>query len=95
MTDSPAVTHNEAAHQFEIPNDEGRVLLRYARRGDVLDLLHTEVADRFEGRGFGSALTRAALDYARANHLEVVPTCPFVGKYLERHPEYDDLRAKP
>jgi predicted GNAT family acetyltransferase len=95
MPDSPTVTHNEAAHQFEIPNDQGRVLLRYAKRGDVLDLLHTEVDEQFEGRGFASALARAALDYARANNLKVVPTCPFVRKYLDRHPEYADLRANP
>ncbi len=91
----PTIVHNETAHQFEIPSDEGRVLLRYARRGDVLDLVHTEVAEPFQGRGYASALARAALDYARANHLEVVASCPFVAMYLERHPEYADLRAKP
>jgi predicted GNAT family acetyltransferase len=93
MPNEPTVVHNEAAHQFEIPNDEGRVLLRYVKRGDVLDLLHTEVAEQFEGRGFASALARAALDYARANSLKVIPTCPFVRKYLERHPEYADLKV--
>jgi predicted GNAT family acetyltransferase len=95
MPESPNVVHNEAAHQFEIPNEIGRVLLRYARRGNVLDLLHTEVDEQFEGRGFASALARAALDYARANNLRVIPTCPFVRKYLDRHPEYADLRATP
>jgi predicted GNAT family acetyltransferase len=91
----PTVIHNEAAHQFEIPNDLGRVLLKYVKRGDVLDLVHTEVDEQFAGRGYASALARAALDYARANHLKVVATCPFVRKYLERHSEYDDLRATP
>ncbi|MEO8335815.1 MAG: GNAT family N-acetyltransferase [bacterium] len=90
----PTVTHDEAAHEFEIPNDEGRVLLKYVRRGDVLDVVHTEVAEQFEGRGYASALARAALDYARANNLTVVATCPFVRTYLDRHPEYADLRAK-
>jgi hypothetical protein len=91
----PNVVLNEAAHQFEIPNDQGRVLLKYIKRGDVLDLVHTEVDEHFEGRGYASALARTALDYARANHLKVVATCPFVRKYLERHHEYDDLRATP
>jgi len=91
----PIVVLNETAHQFEIPNDQGRILLKYIKRGDVLDLVHTEVDEQFEGRGYASALARAALDYARANHLKVVATCPFVRKYLERHHEYDDLRATP
>ena len=56
------------------------------------DLVHTEVDEQFAGRGYASALARTALDYARANNLKVIPTCPFVRKYLERHPEYDDLR---
>ncbi len=89
------VTHDETTHQFEIPNDAGRVLLRYVKRGDLLDLVHTEVAEQFEGRGYASALARAALDYARANNLKVIATCPFVSKYLDRHPEYADLRATP
>jgi predicted GNAT family acetyltransferase len=93
MPNEPTVVHNEATHQFEIPNELGPVLLRYVKRGDVLDLVHTEVDEQFAGRGYASALARAALDYARANNLKVVPTCPFVRKYLERHPEYDDLRA--
>ncbi|MEO5817186.1 MAG: GNAT family N-acetyltransferase [Gemmatimonadaceae bacterium] len=94
MADTPSVTHDEAAHEFEIPTGEGRALLKYVRHDDVLDLVHTEVAEQFEGRGYASALARAALAYARANHLTVVATCPFVRTYLDRHPEYDDLRAK-
>jgi predicted GNAT family acetyltransferase len=95
MPDSPTVTHREDRNQFEVQNDVGPVLLKYVKRGDVLDLVHTEVDEQFEGRGYASALARAALDYARANHLKVVATCPFVRKYLERHPEYADLRATP
>jgi predicted GNAT family acetyltransferase len=89
----PTVIHNVAAHQFEIPTDEGRALLRYVQRGDVLDLVHTEVSEQFEGRGFASALARAALEYARTSNLKVIPTCPFVRAYMSRHPEYNDLRV--
>ena len=94
MPASSTVIHNAAAGQFEIHTGGGPALLRYALRGDTIDLLHTEVADEFEGKGFGSALARAALDYARGNKLTVVPTCPFVRSYLERHPEYADLRRQ-
>ena len=93
MTEVPNVTHNPAAGQFEIRTGGGPALLRCTLRGDTMDILHTEVADEYEGKGYGSALARAALDHARASRLKVVPTCPFLRSYLDRHPEYADLRA--
>jgi predicted GNAT family acetyltransferase len=66
-------------------------MLRYVARGDVLDLTHTVVPREAEGQGIGSALARAALEYARANDLKVIATCRFVHGYLQKHTEYADL----
>jgi predicted GNAT family acetyltransferase len=63
-------------------------LLQYRLRGETISLLHTEVEGRFEGRGLGSKLIVFALDDARARGLAVLPFCPFVKGYLERHSEY-------
>jgi predicted GNAT family acetyltransferase len=49
---------------------------------------HTEVDERFEGEGVGSGLVRHVLDEARDAGLEVLPFCPFVRSWIERHPEY-------
>lgn len=95
MTDTPAVTHHASASQFEIHTEAGNALLRYRFVGPSLDVLHTEVPATLEGGGYGSALVRAALDYARVNSLTVIPTCPFASAYMKRHPAYDDLRAAP
>ena len=54
-------------------------------------LLHTKVEGRFEGRGVGSALARAALDGERARGQQIEPQCPFVASFIRRHPEYEDL----
>jgi predicted GNAT family acetyltransferase len=81
------VTHNESAHRFE----HGSARLEYIRRGDRVFMTHTEVPEEFEGKGVASALARTALDWARQENLKVVPRCPFVKKYLERHPEYSNL----
>ena len=54
--------------------------------------MHTEVPKALEGRGIGSALIRGVLDIARAQGLKVNPVCPFAKTYIERHPEYADLR---
>jgi predicted GNAT family acetyltransferase len=93
MTIAPSVTHNTAARQFEIETDAGLALLRYVRRGDQLDLVHTEVPSALEGQGYGSSLARAALDFARSEGLKVIPSCPFVRGYLKEHTENADLVA--
>jgi GCN5-related N-acetyl-transferase len=42
----------------------------------------------------GGRLARAALDDARARGLVVMPFCPFIAAYIERHlDEYGDLVA--
>jgi predicted GNAT family acetyltransferase len=63
----------------------------YELTSDTLILLHTQVAERYEGRGVGSDIAQFALDDARARGLYVRPLCPFVRSWLKRHPEYDDL----
>jgi predicted GNAT family acetyltransferase len=45
------------------------------------------------GRGIAGRLVRAALEHARAAGLKVVPRCSYVADYLDKHPEYADLRA--
>jgi uncharacterized protein len=48
---------------------------------------HTEIDERFEGQGVGSALVAAAMEDVRAKGLHVLPICPFVKAWLGRHPE--------
>jgi predicted GNAT family acetyltransferase len=45
------------------------------------------------GRGIGSALVRGMLGIVRQNGWKVVPRCPFVRGYIDKHPEYADLLA--
>ena len=52
---------------------------------------HTEIDDAFEGEGIGSALVRDALDDVRRRGGSVVPLCPFVRSWIERHEPYADL----
>jgi uncharacterized protein len=88
-----AVTHNEAAQRFELPVDGARALLTYRRFPGSIVLLHTEVPQPFEGHGIAAKLSRSALDFARANRLQVVPLCPYVSSFIQKHPEYQDLVA--
>lgn len=59
---------------------------------ELVVFTHTETDPGFEGQGIGSALVRWALDDVRGQGYSVLPTCPFVRGYVERHAdEYADL----
>ncbi len=86
------VENNAAAHRFELRLPEGTAELRYRMRGAAtIVLAHTEVPTAAQGRGIASRLVHDALEYAREHQLRVIPTCPYVRAYLQRHPEFDDL----
>jgi predicted GNAT family acetyltransferase len=93
MADVPEVTNNPSASRFEILTDQGAAILTYQHRGDDLDLIHTEVPRALEGRGYAAALATTALEHARHEGIKVIPSCPYVKTYLQRHPEYADLVA--
>jgi predicted GNAT family acetyltransferase len=91
MPGVPEVTNNPTASRFEIRTDQGLAELVYKQRGADLDLIHTEVPPPLEGRGYAAALATAALGFARREGMKVIPTCPYVKAFLQRHPEYADL----
>jgi predicted GNAT family acetyltransferase len=67
--------------------------IRYTLDGEVVTMVHTEVDPEFEGSGLGQTLVAGALDDVRGHGRRVRPLCPFVAKYVARHPEYADLVA--
>jgi uncharacterized protein len=86
------VRDNSEALRYELLLD-GEVAgeLRYRRRPDAIVLIHTEVSRSLEGRGLGGRLVQGALGDLRSHGLKIVPICPYVRSYIQRHPEYADL----
>lgn len=85
------IRDNPAAHRYETEVDGELAVAYYRLAGTTITFTHTEVPERFEGRGIGGALARFALDDARARGLKVAPRCPFIKAYIDRHPEYQPL----
>lgn len=52
---------------------------------------HTEIDDKFAGRGLASTLIAFALDDTRAAGIRIVAICPFVAAYVDKHEDYDDI----
>lgn len=85
------VTHNKAEAEFELAIGRHRAVAAYQMEGNTIVFTHTIVPEALEGRGVGSKLIRAALDSARDRGLKVIPQCPFVAAFIEKHPEYRTL----
>jgi predicted GNAT family acetyltransferase len=83
---------NELRYEIEV-DGEVAGFINYRREPGVIELVHTDVDPRSEGKGVGAALVQGALDDVRARGLKVRPFCPFVAAYIRRHPEYQDLVA--
>jgi predicted GNAT family acetyltransferase len=89
----PEVRDNADASRFEIVADDGAVagFVQYRRDGDVVDMVHTEIGDAYEGQGLGGKLARGALDLVRSSGSKVVPSCPFIKGWIDKHEDYQDL----
>ncbi len=91
-TDEIAVRDNLAARRFEIwVGDEKAGFAAYRLEGDAYAFTHTEIADSAEGKGLGSRLVGEALAQLRDKGVAVLPYCPFVKAYLQRHRELVEL----
>jgi uncharacterized protein len=88
------VQHNPSQHRFEVHIDDQLAQLRYQRNGDVIAYTHTEVPPALEGQGIAGQMAKTALDYAKENNLKVLPLCPYVAKYVERHHDWDDILVR-
>jgi predicted GNAT family acetyltransferase len=70
-------------------------LVDYRLADDFIVLTHTEVLEGFEGQGIGSRLVRAVLEDLRDRDIAVIPRCPFVLAWLQKHPEQHDILFRP
>ena len=86
------VRDDPAEQRFEIlVSGEPAGFSKYQLMGEDYAFTHTEIDERFEGQGLGSALVRGVLDEMRERGARVLPYCPFVKSFIQRHEEYVDL----
>ncbi len=78
--------HNVAEERFELRIGAEVCLLNYRRSAGKLVIYHTEVPPPFESRGLAERMTRAALDFARSENLQVEPRCSYAVYFMRKHP---------
>lgn len=87
------IVNNSLASRFETEIDGHLAFIDYVLGENLFTLTHTEVPPELGGQGVGGKLVWAALDFARRHQLLVVPHCPFVRSYIDKHAEYRELVA--
>jgi predicted GNAT family acetyltransferase len=93
-TDDVRVVDNPEAHRYEaLLGDRVAGFAAYRLAADRRIFTHTEVDPSLEGRGIGTKLARGALDDVRKRGVRITVHCPFIGAYIRRHAEYEDLVA--
>ncbi|MFI1094899.1 GNAT family N-acetyltransferase [Streptomyces sp. NPDC020917] len=94
MTSStaPVVELADDRHRYEILVD-GRLagFTEFRDREAQRVFFHTEIDEAFAGQGLASTLVRQALDDVRASGKRIVPVCPYVAKFLQKHGEFADI----
>lgn len=88
------LVHNEVNHQYEFHIGELVPKIAYIKSGNKIFLTHTEVPGELEGQGIASDLVKKVLADVQLKELKVVPLCPFIDKYIKRHPEWEFLVFK-
>jgi len=94
------VHHDRAQRKFYALLDGHEAKIEYAESwtdaGCVLDLRHTFVDPALRGRGVAQALAARTLAMARQEGVKIIPTCPFLKSFLQKHPEAgEDLLLHP
>lgn len=89
-----SVQHDPAARRFTVTASSGTAVLAYSPAGaDLVELYSTYVPPADRGRGIAALLVQAAVTYARAEGLRIIPSCWYVAQWLRHHPEHADLIA--
>lgn len=66
--------------------------MTYSRAGvDKIIIDHTDVNPEFKGQGVGNKMVIAAVNFARAKNIKIIPLCPFAKSVFDKNAEIRDV----
>jgi predicted GNAT family acetyltransferase len=81
----PVIRHDPSKGRFWTVVEDRESYLVYEHAGEhALDMRSTFVDPAVRGRGVGQALVKEAVTFARSNGFEIIPSCWFVKRWLDR-----------
>ncbi|WP_457965886.1 N-acetyltransferase [Arthrobacter sp. D1-29] len=87
------IRHNPDRERFEVL-DSGNVIGKAAYKeydggaSPQRIFYHTVINEEYGGQGLAGKLATVALDETVEAGIAIVPVCPFIKKFLTKHPEY-------
>ena len=90
------IRHERSGHRgaFVMERDGKRLAeITYTVAGAVVIIDHTTVDDALRGTGAGGKLVEAAVQWARAEKVKLLPLCPFAKSVFDKTPQYADVLA--
>lgn len=91
----PEIQHDSDRGRFFVPGEAGESYLAYRESGDgTVDFRSTFVPPARRGEGLAGAIVEAALEWAEGEGYQVIPTCPYVARYIDAHPRFQGLVAE-
>jgi len=88
------VIDNKEENRFETEIDGYKAIIEYSVLPGILSLNHTEVPKELSGKGIASEMTEKVLLQIELRGLKVIPVCPFIKKYIDKHPEWKSIVAE-
>ncbi|MER3499601.1 MAG: GNAT family N-acetyltransferase [Chitinophagaceae bacterium] len=88
------IQHRQGQHGiFYIENDEEiQAKMTYVLQPDGSMIIeHTEVSENLRGRNAGFELVHTAVEFARHQHIKIIPVCPFAKCVLSKKPDWADV----
>ncbi len=85
-----SVTRRDSDYEITVDGRHAGLAAFVEKDGAVV-FTHTEIDEAFGGQGIGGSLAQAALDDVRERGLSVVPLCPFIKGWIDKHPNYGEL----
>lgn len=91
------IEHEHSGHRGAfvwMEDGERLAVMTYTVAGSRVIIDHTDVDDRLRGKGAGRHLVKSAVEWARADKVQLMPLCPFAKSVFDKTPEYLDVLAK-
>ncbi|ORX60705.1 hypothetical protein DM01DRAFT_1332831 [Hesseltinella vesiculosa] len=87
--DTDLVVHDRTHYMFKICLDTkgNTAALCYlpTRFPTIVEFYHTEIPMTYRNMGIGDIILKRAFEWVQQLNLLIIPTCPFVKKYLQTH----------
>lgn len=86
----PLVKNTEENH-FELQVGTDTAFIEYKEKGRKIWLIHTESPEALQGKGAATAVIEKTLAYLEQEGYQLIPLCPLVATYLQRHTDWNRI----